>query len=203
MFRDILNDKIGNLIAYLATEIQPLSLTKLLKLLFIIDERAMLKSGAPITWLEYKAWGEGPVARDIYDEVKFDIKTVIGNKSLSLNEFISVTKEFNANRNQEEVNLLPKKYSLAEFSRFEKELISGVIAEYGKLPAARLIELLHSKDSLWNKTVVRNNLQYDFAAYGKKSDVTIHLGELIQEDDFLLMASKSAFESLRFQEHLS
>ena len=42
MFRKVLNDKIGNLLVYLAQNISDLSMTKALKLLYIIDETSMV-----------------------------------------------------------------------------------------------------------------------------------------------------------------
>jgi uncharacterized phage-associated protein len=202
MFREVLNSKIGNLVAFLATEISPLSLTKLLKLLYIIDEKSIRRTGIPITWLEYKAWGEGPVAKDIYDEIKYDVKKSFSNKEINLSNFITVTREINNNRNQEEVYITPIAYSLSEFSRYEKELIRSVISEFGKLPASRLIAILHENNSLWSKTVETNDLTKDFASFGKKSDVTIHFGELIKHDELLQLAAQSAYESLSFNQKL-
>ena len=74
MFRKVLNDKIGNLLVYLAQNISDLSMTKALKLLYIIDETSMKESGVPVTWLEYKVWEKGPVAQEIYDEIRDDFR---------------------------------------------------------------------------------------------------------------------------------
>ena len=55
-------DKIGNLIVLLAGRLKPLYHTKLIKLLYLIDEEAVKDGGIPITWLDYKAWQYGPVS---------------------------------------------------------------------------------------------------------------------------------------------
>ncbi|HEY5570416.1 MAG TPA: type II toxin-antitoxin system antitoxin SocA domain-containing protein, partial [Bacteroidales bacterium] len=52
-------DKIGNLIVLLATRLKPLYHTKLIKLLYLIDEEAVKEDGVPVTWLEYKVWQFG------------------------------------------------------------------------------------------------------------------------------------------------
>ncbi len=70
MFRRILNNKIGNILAYMATQTEPLYMTKALKLLYIIDETAVRQSGSPITWLDYKVWKNGPVSHEIYNELR-------------------------------------------------------------------------------------------------------------------------------------
>jgi len=54
MFRQLLNHKIGKLIAHIAGEIEDFSMTKLLKLLYLIDETAYASTGAPITWCDYR-----------------------------------------------------------------------------------------------------------------------------------------------------
>jgi uncharacterized phage-associated protein len=66
-------DKVGNLIIYLVDEIkrkyrQPLYITKLLKLLYIIDETSVKETGVPVTSLDYKVWRMGPVAYAVYSD---------------------------------------------------------------------------------------------------------------------------------------
>ncbi len=57
---------IGNLMILLAERCKPLYHTKLLKLLFLIDEESMRRTATPITWLNYKAWQFGPVNEDVF-----------------------------------------------------------------------------------------------------------------------------------------
>ena len=109
MFRTILNDKIGNLLNYLAAKLPRLSLTKALKLMYIIDESAIKEAGSPITWLDYKVWENGPVAEDIYNEIKYGQKIIKGDKEFSLVDFVKFEKKFNNDRGKEEVYILPKR----------------------------------------------------------------------------------------------
>ena len=62
-------DKIGNTIVFLTSKIQKISKTKLLKLLYILDEISIKKSGIPFLNLEYKVWKFGPIASDIFVEL--------------------------------------------------------------------------------------------------------------------------------------
>jgi hypothetical protein len=67
-------DKIGNLIIYLVDKIneiyrQKVYLTKLLKVLYIIDETAIKETGAPVTGLDYRVWKMGSVAFDVYRDL--------------------------------------------------------------------------------------------------------------------------------------
>ena len=72
MFRNQLNNKIGNLLSYLSTQIPNLSMTKALKLLYLIDETSYMQTGVSVTWLDYKVWEMGPVAEELYNELRYD-----------------------------------------------------------------------------------------------------------------------------------
>jgi uncharacterized phage-associated protein len=203
MFRTILNDKIGNLINYLATKIPWLSLTKALKLMYIIDETSIKEVGSPITWLDYKVWENGPVAEDIYNEVKYNQRTYVGDKDISVDKYVTIDRRFNAEKGREEIYFIPKpECSLGSFSPFDMEIIDGVIKKFGKYTAPELIDYLHREDSLWAKVCNEENLQLHFKIYSKKSNYSIDFSELIKDDEMLQMAAHSAYESLSFQESL-
>lgn len=203
MFRTILNDKVGNLLNYLSTSIPHLSLTKALKLMYIIDETSIKEAGSPITWLDYKVWENGPVAEDIYNEVKYGQKTFVGERDISFDKYVNIEKRFDKEKDKELVFINPKgEYSLSNFSTFDMEIIDDTIKRFGRFTATQLIEHLHKEDSLWSKVCNEKNLQEHFSIYGKKSNYSIDFSVLIKSDEFLKMAAHSAYESLTFQENL-
>lgn len=51
-------DKIGNSIIYFSQKIEDLSKTKVLKLLYILEELSIKKSGIPFFNLKYKLWNK-------------------------------------------------------------------------------------------------------------------------------------------------
>ena len=59
--------KNGVLIAYIAQSILDINLRKLLKLIYLIDEKFMEQRGFPLTWFDYYAWERGPVAPEVYE----------------------------------------------------------------------------------------------------------------------------------------
>lgn len=202
MFRSQLNNKIGNLLNYLSTQIPNLSMTKALKLLYLIDETAYMRTGVPVTWLDYKVWEMGPVAEELYNELRFDQKLVQYDKPLSLETFIRTEKKELA-EGQTQINIYPAgNYNLGELSAFEKELIDNIIDRFGTYTAKQLIQLLHEQNTLWHKCVTDNNLQLNFKVYSKKSNHTIDFSELIKNDPVLQMAAQAAFESMQFQEEM-
>ena len=52
-------NKVGNIISYILSKIEEVgkvSIKRVIKLLFLIDRNSVEISGAPITWLDFKAW---------------------------------------------------------------------------------------------------------------------------------------------------
>ncbi len=202
MFRSQLNNKIGNLLNYLSTQIPNLSMTKALELLYLIDETAYMRTGVPVTWLDYKVWEMGPVAEELYNELRFDQKLVQYDKPLSLESFIRTEKK-ELPEGYTQINIFPEgDYNLGELSAFEKELIDNIVDRFGTYTAKQLIELLHETNTLWHKCVTDNNLKLNFKVYSKKSNHTIDFSELIKNDPVLQMAAQAAFESMQFQEEM-
>lgn len=192
MFRQLQNEKIGNLLIYLAEQIEDLGITKALKLLYLIDETAVREVGTPVTWLEYKVWEMGPVAVDIYQEIG-QLK-----QESPLFGYVRVVKK--QAFNFETILLTPvKPFDDGEFNDYEINLLERIVAKYGHLPAKQLIELLHQEDTLWHKNVIKNELQFAFSVYNKRSNVTIELADLIADNSLKLTAYKSALNALEFQ----
>jgi len=146
-------DKIGNLMILLSDKLPTLYLTKLLKLLYIIDETSISECGVPVTWLDYKVWEKGPVATDIY----FDI---LQNNEL-FNKYIRVLD--NASYKGAGKKIISKQaFDDSEFSDYELELVDKIISKYGSKNSDELIDILHQENSLWHKVVKEKDLEYLF-----------------------------------------
>ena len=202
MFRTQLNSKIGNLLNYLSTRIPNLNMTKALKLLYLIDETSYMRTGVPVTWLDYKVWEMGPVAEELYNELRNDHSFIQNGEVINLEKFIKTKRsEYNG---QPVIIIHPKgDYALGEFSAYERELIDNVIDRFGAYSSKQLINLLHEKDTLWHKYVADNNLELNFKVYGKKSNHTIDFAQLIKDDPFLQSSAQSAYESMQMHEELN
>lgn len=200
MFRALLNDKIGTVVRHFAAQIPHLSLTKLLKLLYITDETAMRETGTPITWLEYRVWKRGPVPAEIYQEIKHGEKMTIGSHLVSLDDYIQVKKQESPRRpGQEEVFIEAKgEDNLSTLSAYEVELLHRVIGQFGSMNAGELVNFLHEEGSLWHKAVQEHKLDTNFELFQNTSNCIIDFSDLIEDDEFMKMAAQSAFESLSF-----
>lgn len=168
MFRTQLNSKIGNLLNYLSTRIPNLNMTKALKLLYLIDETSYMRTGVPVTWLDYKVWEMGPVAEELYNELRNDQSFVQNGAAINLEQFIETKRA--DKKGQIQITIHPRnKYELGEFSEYERELIDNVIDRFGTYTSKQLIALLHEENTLWHKYVADNNLKLNFQVYGKKA----------------------------------
>jgi uncharacterized phage-associated protein len=179
-------------------------MTKTLKLLYILDETSIKETGSPVTWLDYKVWENGPVAIDVYNEIKHQEVFCYQGKELSLLHSIQLEKKFNIDRNSEEVFLKPNgDFDKTIFNRYELNLLETIVFKYGNWNATELINFLHEEGSLWHKMVSEHNLINHFQQIGKRTNHSIEFNDLLENNPILQMAAKSSFEALSFQESIS
>lgn len=178
---------VGNLIILLAGKCRPLYLTKLLKLLFLIDEEAVKRTGAPITWLSYQAWQFGPVVEDIFY-----------SKNTGHNRF----NEFVAFRNIQDNKCIidpVAEFDDSEFSDLDLEIINDVFEKYGLLNTSELVKIVHAKNSLWHTTIEREGIQ--FSEDNKTSEIELDFTEQIK-DDFKKTVYYSTLENMEIKSTL-
>jgi len=138
--------KIGNTVIYLANRIPELNKTKILKLLFIIEEAAIKKTGKHFFGIDFQLWKYGPVAKDIY----IDLTTSIWDESpILLNEFIQ------RNPNAPENYIAKSDFNDDEFSDNDLMLLDRVV-EFAKDKTAKyLVQHTHGTNSLWRKSAIK------------------------------------------------
>jgi uncharacterized phage-associated protein len=202
MFRELLNDKIGNILLLLAKEVSDLYLTKALKLLYIIDETAVKETGVPVTWLDHKIWKFGPVAEEIYDEIKYKKFESFNGNQFNLNQYIAFENTQNPiNEERDSILIKTKGDNIKEeiFSDYEIDLLKRVLKEYGKYSRRELKDMLHKEDSLWNQCVKKEKIQFSIGLNGYRSNYSIDFTSLLKDDYYKQQAYKSALASLTFQ----
>ena len=160
--------KIGSLLAYVSSNLPNINLRKLIKIVFLIDEKSVIDRGLPITWLDYYAWKKGPVAPCIYD---------VKNKKNLFSSYVS------AELDDEGRNIIHSSVDCSEsalqFSNKELRVIDSVIREFGELSADDLSNFTHKRGGLWDNVVKMHHI--DFSKEGK-SDYSIDLKVLIAND---------------------
>lgn len=181
--------KIGNAIIYMADNIPQLSKTKLLKLIYLLDEYSVKSFGIPFFDLEYKVWQAGPVNTEIYSELTSESNLLKDFVKLKFNEkgecFISSKKAFDD----------------SEFSENETELLEKIVNTYKNYSAKKLVDLCHRPSSLWYQVAKENGI-LELFENGKinTSDFIIPLSDYIKDDNYKLALYNGHKEFLNFSQ---
>ena len=176
---------IGNLIVLIEKRCKPLYQTKLLKLLYLIDEESTIKTGTPVTWLTYKAWQFGPVAEDVYY-----------SKNPGQNNFSKYVIFEHVRGNSYIVRPIIE-FDDAEFSQTDLTIVNDVIDKYGRLSIKKLVSITHTTGSLWNKTIKHSGIR--FSQNNKTSDANIDFGWLVENDGFKKTIFYATMENIELQ----
>ena len=177
----------GALLAYIAKNVPGINLRKLLKMVYLIDEKFMELRGFPLTWFDYYAWAKGPVAPEVYDikngafngyvtcmennEHKYIVDSVITNKYQVLKQ-------------------------MEDYSQYEMEVIDSILSIYGCMSADDLTDITHEENSLWSKVVAEHKLSFENES---KSNVAIPLTMLNEGDAEKMETYDDARWNIEFQ----
>lgn len=163
-------EKLGNTAVYIASHTKNLSKTKLLKLLYFMEEYSVRRFHTPFLGLPYEVWQAGPVVKDVFID--------LSETPVILDGY--VTKEVVGDATY----ILPaKSFSDDEFSDNDILVMDEVIKRYGNKTAKELVSITHKNGSLWHNVAVRNNL---LSAFENK---------LMNNSDFLIDFSEELTET--------
>lgn len=133
--------RIGNAIIYIAEHTSDLSKTKLLKLLYLMEERSALEYQQPFLALPYEVWQAGPVAKDIYID--------LSDGSILLSPFVK-TELVKLDDGKDAQYIHPvASFDDSEFSAYEIRLMDEVLKQYGDKTATELVDIVHQENTLW------------------------------------------------------
>jgi len=141
--------KIGNAIVYLAEKIPDLSKTKLLKLLYMIEEKSVIKNKVPFFGIDFQVWRLGPVAKEIYVDFSENptlLKNYIRRAEKDGNTYIEAKSKFNDD----------------EFSDADIEVMDEIIKKYGDKSGRELVDITHKKNTAWYDLAEKHNLLQAF-----------------------------------------
>lgn len=177
-------EKNGVLLAYLAERIPNVTLRKLLKLVYLTDEKFTIERGFPLTWFNYFAWEKGPVAPEVYDV-----------KNGSFADFVQCHRNSNDKYKVSPVGGALTEDRLNLYSRYEMNMIDEIISKYGSMSADELTDITHLENTLWSKVVNENKLTFSDSG---RSDCEIHLNRLIEGDEEKEEVFEDALEYMQF-----
>lgn len=164
-------EKVGNAIVYLTKRIPNLSKTKTLKLIYILDELAIRKSGIPYFNLKYKVWKFGPVSEEIFID--------LSSETTLLRKYIERSSEEGTN------SIIPiAEFDDNEFSDNDIALLEFVIEEFGGRTAKDLVSYTHRKKSPWHNTALENSvLDLLESEEINNTELLIDMGSLVNHDE--------------------
>lgn len=164
-------DKVGNAIIYLSEKIPGLSKTKALKLIYILDELSIKKSGIPFFNLKYKVWKFGPVSEEIFIDLSSETTLLKNYIEKSSDEGISVIKPI-------------AKFNDDEFSDNDIALLDFVIENFGNKSAKELVSYTHRKNAPWHNTASENSvLELLENEEINNTELLVDMGSLINHDE--------------------
>lgn len=193
-------NKTGHLMRLLSQRVPNLYLTKLLKLLYLIDETATRQLGTPVTWLTYKVWQFGPVPTTVYNDISFDHTKLFGQYITGREEELK-TEAYHGKGIRIEPLGMP---NLGLFSQKELEIIDQTVEQFGSYSTKELVEHLHREHSLWDTIYKEHNLEerFKYAEYNT-SPYEIDFTVLLGGDEEKLSIYRSMEEFWAFEEAFS
>lgn len=146
--------RIGNAAVYIAEHTSDLSKTKLLKLLYLMEERSALKYQQPFLALSYEVWQAGPVPKDIYID--------LSDGAVLLSKYVK-TELVKLDDGKVAQYIHPvAAFNDEDFSANEIRLMDEVLKEYGDKTATELVDIVHKENTLWYKIAKEKGLLEPF-----------------------------------------
>ena len=144
-FSESTKEKLGNALIYVAERVPDLSKTKALKLLYLMEERMVLRYHVPFLGIPYEVWQAGPVAKDVFIDLSdgpYLLKDYVKAESRHGGTYITAIKPFCDD----------------EFSECEICMMNDILNKDSKMTAAELVNETHKKGTLWYQEASQNGL---------------------------------------------
>lgn len=183
-------DKIGNTIVYLSKQMADLSKTKILKILFILEEASIKKYGYPFFGIDFQIWKLGPVIKDIFIDLSEE-------KPSLLSEYIS------RDENNMSIFKSDKDFNDDEFSDNDIELLQIITTFVKDKNASTLVKITHSQNSLWRKSAIKNGVMELLEdELINSTEFNIDFSLLFENNPVMIDKFEEIIENLEFSKHL-
>jgi uncharacterized phage-associated protein len=182
-------DKFGNSLIFLSDNVSEFNKTKLLKLLFFIEEKSIAQYGNPFFGIDFKLWQFGPVAESVFYDLSSDKEMKFLNEFIKKNEFDEYEKN--------------KEFIDDEFSNNDVKVLEYIIDFARHKNAGNMVAITHSSNSLWRKTAIKYNV-LDFLLNKKDSRTEFNIDfNFLFEDKENYISEKyiSAIENIEFSQN--
>ena len=182
--------KLGNTLIYLVNNVGELSKTKILKLLFLLEESSVKRFGYPFFGLNFQIWKLGPVLKEVYIDLSEDAPNLLKDfieKDPYDNKLYKAKGQFSDDQfSDNDIYLLEK---IKDFSRHKT--------------AKDLIDYTHEENSLWRKSAIKNGILQELELSEINStEFVIDFSLLFENDETLKERYLESLENLEFINHL-
>lgn len=162
-------EKLGNAVVYIASHTNNLSKTKLLKLLYFMEEYSVRRFHTPFLGLPFEVWQAGPVVKDVFID--------LSEAPILLDGYITKKVKGDA------TYILPiRDFCDDEYSDNDITVMQEVMKKYGSKTAKELVALTHRKGSLWYNAASKQDLLVSFEKkLMNNSDIVIDFSEDLTE----------------------
>ena len=183
-------DKLGNALIYLSKNVGDFNKTKILKLLFLLEESSIKKFGHPFFGFDFQLWKFGPVLNDVYIDLSEDglplLKDYIKRIDLNKSEF-EAAKDFNDD----------------EFSDNDINLMDTIINFARNKTAKDLVDHTHTDKSLWKQSAINCGIFEQLEAQKTPStNYLIDFSLLFEDNSFLKVRYEGSKNNLQFINNL-
>ncbi len=183
-------DKLGNTLIYLSKNVGDFNKTKILKLLFILEESSIKRFGHPFFGIDFQLWKFGPVIKDVFIDLSDDNISLLKNyikKSEDNNSEFEAISEFKDD----------------EFSDNDIYLMD-IIIEFARHKTAKdLVDLTHNETSLWRRSAIKSGVLEQFESNKLNStEYLIDFSLLFENNSFLKDRYDNAIDNLEFIRNL-
>jgi len=183
-------NKIGNTIIYLSREMTDLNKTKILKILYLLEEASIKKYGYPFFGIDFQIWKLGPVVKDIFIDLSEEKPVLLADYIMKDEQNPGVFKSC-------------KEFNDDEFSDNDLDLLR-IIADFAKdKSAALLVDCTHSPNSLWRKSAIKNGVLEMLENEQRNStEHNVDFSLLFENNPYMLERFMEINENIEFSKHL-
>ena len=183
-------DKLGNTLIYLSKNVGDFGKTKILKLLFLLEEKSIKDFGVPFFGFDFEVWQYGPVVEQIFEDLN-------GTHNPFLNSYIQ-----RASWNPDEFEAIAE-FNDDEFSNNDIYLMEKIINLARHKTAKNLVDITYGEGSLWRKTAKENGVLDKFEAKTlTKTNILIDFTTVLENDGYLKERYEGALDFLQFTKQI-
>jgi uncharacterized phage-associated protein len=161
MIIDHSREKLINAAIYFAKNTKYCGITKLMKLLAILDFTHFKQTGRPVSGQIYYTWKRGPVPKSFYEEINKPIEEQPEDisESISISEGIPVLPKKGKKKDRIFRKITTKKdFDPTHFTFRELELLKNIAYVFRDAPTDKMVRYTHLKSEPWRKTKSINGM---------------------------------------------